>query len=285
MRGLVLYIFVILSFSSYSFCNEDNNLSIENNTTEKSKELFFEETSQNNITKEEKLIYLNVFTSLGIIAYGVEHWGYSTDIEPHTQNEGWFGAGTEEGGADKFGHAYTGYSMAHTYASIYESWGYDKDNAALYGAWSSFGFTSIMEFGDSFSDYGISYEDMIVNTLGALFGYVSYKYPYIGDKIDFRIEYKLHKKMWEKDFLTDYENAKYLFALKGSGFKSLESSKYMKYFELYLGYYVRGFKPRRIDRERNLFIGLGVNLSELLDTKIFKYYQIPKSYINTTDKL
>lgn len=285
MKRLVLYTFVVLIFSNYTFCYADNNQSIENNTTVKPTKVFIEETIPNNITKEDKLIYLNIFTSLGIITYGIEHWGYSTDIKPHTQSEGWFGADTKEGGADKFGHAYTGYSMAHTYSAIYESWGYDKDSAALYGAWSSFAFTSIMEFGDSFSDYGISYEDMIVNTLGALFGYVSYKNPEVGDKVDFRVEYKLHNKMWDKDFLTDYENAKYLFALKGSGFKSLEASRYMRYFELYLGYYVRGFEQRIVDRKRNLFIGLGINLSELLDTKIFKYYQIPDSYLNYKEQL
>ena len=279
MKRLVLQAFVILSLFTHSFCYADDNATTQIITD------FEDVNTTQNITKEEKLIYLNIFTSLGIIAYGVEHWGYSTDIDPHTNSEGWFGHDTEEGGADKLGHAYTGYSMAHTYAALYESWGYDSDKAALYGAWSSFGFTSIMEFGDSFSSYGISYEDMIVNTLGALFGYVSYKNPEIGEKIDFRLEYKLHNKMWEKDFLTDYENSKYLFALKASGFKATQNTKYLKYLELYLGYYIRGFEQNDINRERNLFVGLGINLSKLLDTKIFKYYQIPDSYPNYRDKL
>jgi hypothetical protein len=233
------------------------------------------------IAKEDKLLFLNIATSLGVVAYGIEHWGYSTDIDPHTHSEGWFSKGTDEGGADKFGHAYTGYVTAHMFSAIYEYWGYDKDSAALNGAWSSFLFTSIMEVGDSFSDYGLSYEDMVVNSLGAVFGYYTYKYPELSNKIDYRVEYPIHKGMWNKDFMTDYEELKYMFAIKADGFDSFQDSKYLKYIELYIGYFTRGFASESNEKVRSTFLGVGLNLSKLFDVKILEYYQIPRSYIDT----
>lgn len=88
----------------------------------------------------------------------------------------------------------------------------------------------------------------------------------------------MYKDMLSEDFTTDYEKMKYLFALKGSGFETLNSN-YLKYGELYFGYYTRGYKGEALDARRELFVGVGVNLSELLDLKLFKYYQIPNSYI------
>lgn len=228
-------------------------------------------------TKEDKLLYLNITTSTVLLSYGFAHWGYDLGTTSHTQSEGWFSKDTENGGADKVGHAYTGYLMSHIFSYTYEDWGYAQEKSALYGAYSSFLFTSIMEFGDSFSPYGLSYEDLISNTLGAILGFYTYKYKSLGDKLDFRVEYKLHKSMFKEDFTTDYENMKHLLVLKGSGFDSFNNS-YLKYMELYFGYDSYGFVEPPYNKRRELFVGIGINLSKLLNTKIFNYYQVPKSY-------
>ncbi len=278
MKRVVGILTVLITFYSSSFSSEDtNSTTLDTNTT--SYEL------EDTLSKEDKLLYLNIGTSLGVILYGIEHWGYSSDIDPHTKSEGWFGRGTESGGADKFGHAYTAYFSAHMFSYIYEMWGYEKEEAAYKGAWSSFLFTSIMEVGDSFSDYGLSYEDMVVNSLGALLGYYTFSSPALDEKLDFRVEYKVHKGMWDKDFMTDYEELKYLFALKASGFEYFKTKEYLSYLELYLGYYTRGFAYSVADKQKNLFIGIGIDLSKLFDFKAFEYYQVPKSYIYTKESL
>lgn len=94
--------------------------------------------------------------------------------------------------------------MAHTY----ESWGYLKKDGALYGALSSFGIMSWMELGDSFSDYGFSHEDFIMNALGSLAGHFLHTHPALADIIDFRFEYR--PRFDELDIFTDYEHSKFL---------------------------------------------------------------------------
>ncbi len=268
MKNILIHIITIITLYTYSFSN-DLNTTLENDS---------------NLTKEEKLLYLNIATSTGLVAYGLTFWGYDfIHTTPHAQSEGWFEKDSKHGGADKFGHAYTGYLSSHLFSYAYQSWGYNSSDAAINGAVSSFVLTSIMEIGDSFSPYGLSYEDIISNTIGAVFGYYSFNYPYIKNKIDYRVEYKIHKNTLNDDFSTDYENIKYLFVLKGSGFKELKNTN-LKYLELYIGYNINGFDREPYVHERDVFIGVGLNLSKILNTKIFNYYQIPNIYSSKSDK-
>ncbi|MDB2405641.1 YfiM family protein [Arcobacteraceae bacterium] len=239
-----------------------------------------EKSLKEKYSKEDKLVYLNIATSTALIGYGLAYWDYDfLHTQAHTKSEGWFSKDTKSGGADKFGHAYTGYFTSHMFSYTYENWGYSHDEAALNGSLSSLLFTAIMEIGDSFSPYGFSYEDMTANTLGAILGYYTYKDTTLREKLDFRVEYKVRKDSFEEDFMTDYENLKYIFALKASGFSSIKN-KYLKYLELYLGYGVEGFADEPYLKRREPFIGIGINLSKLLDTKIFNYYQIPGIYLH-----
>ncbi|MEA3498648.1 MAG: DUF2279 domain-containing protein, partial [Campylobacterota bacterium] len=194
-----------------------------------------------NFSKEEKAIILNSATSLALIAWGIIQWDYSLSNKTHTQSEGWFDEDTKSGGADKLGHAYTAYGMTHLFSYLYKDFGYKDDKVALYGALSSLGFTTLMEVGDAFSPYGLSHEDLISNIIGTAFGYITYKYPTVDEKVDFRLEYKIDKDSFEGDFVTDYENMKHLLAFKASGFDTFKNNRYLKYLELYVGYYSRGY--------------------------------------------
>ncbi len=227
------------------------------------------------MTKEKKLWILNSATSLGLITWGRIYWDYG--LKPmHSSSEGWFGRDTKEGGADKLGHLYSSYLAGHAYASIYKGWGYGREKAALYGAYSSFGFTTLMELGDSFSPYGFSYEDFLVNTAGTLWGYYSYRYPRLQEMIDLRLEYRFHKRSFSGDFFTDYERMKHLVALKASGFELLNRG-WISYLELHLGYFTQGFNDPVKSRERFTYIGIGINLAKLFHTRVFNYYQIPST--------
>lgn len=260
MKKLIL-IFILFLGTVYS---DDKNLTLKG--------------EQFNFSKEEKAIILNSATSLGIITWGILQWDYSLNNKIHSQSEGWFEKDTKSGGADKLGHAYVAYGMTHLFSHYYKEFGYEDDKVALYGALSSLGFTTLMEFGDAFSPYGFSKEDAISNLVGTTFGYLTYKYPSIDDKVDFRIEYKIHKNSFEGDFVTDYENMKHLLAFKASGFDKFKDNDYLKYLELHVGYYSRGYDNSNDEKLRNVYIGLGINFSKIFNTKIFKYYQIPNTY-------
>jgi hypothetical protein len=230
-------------------------------------------------SKEEKAFMFNGAMGLGIIAWGIMHWDYSLDNHMHTKSEGWFEHDTDEGGADKFGHMFTSYGLTHLFSYFYKEIGYEGEDVPLYGAFSSLFITGLMEVGDSFSNYGFSHEDMTANIIGSIFGYATYRYPSLDEKVDFRAEYKIDKSELSGDFVTDYENMKYLLAFKADGFEIFDDYKYLKYLELYVGYYSRGYGKIGVKKERNTYVGLGINLSKVFDSKIFKYYQVPDIYL------
>ena len=230
--------------------------------------------------QKQKIVNTNL-AGIGIVtAWGVAKWDYFAH-SPRSTSENWFQNDTDSGGADKLGHMYTSYVATHGLSYLYETWCINRDHAALYGALSSVAILGYMELGDTFSDYGFSKEDFIVNGVGSLLGYYLYTNPDIGSKIDFRWEYGRHPN--HNDWVTDYENSKYLFALKLNGFEYFQDS-FMKHIELQLGYYSRGFDDPLETKERNLFFGIGLNLTDLFrrhDYKkmaaVLKYIQIPGS--------
>ena len=230
--------------------------------------------------QEQKQDLINVnLTGVGIVTiWGVANWDYFTN-SPKSSSEGWFQNDTKTGGADKIGHMYTSYVTAHGLSYLYETWCFKKDDAALYGALSSLAILGYMEVGDSFSTYGFSKEDFIANSVGSLLGYYLYTNSDVASKIDFRWEYGIHPN--QNDFVTDYENSKYLLALKLNGFETFRHT-FLKYFELQVGYYTRGFDDPLATKERNLFFGIGLNLTDLFRRHSYKkmatvlrYIQIP----------
>lgn len=241
------------------------------------------------LTDEElmnRVIYTNVIGAGVIAVWGTVFWDYF-DSKPKFGSEGWFGEDTKYGGADKLGHMYSTYLWSLGFSSLFEYWGMSEDQSLIYGPLTSWVFQGMMELGDSFSSSeGFSYEDLIMNTIGAGFYYVREKYPSVKEKLDFRLEY-LPDLNSNQDIFTQYNSMKYLMAVKFSGFESMEDTP-MKYFELQLGYYSRGYQERieYTQKERVIYAGIGINASEVLKalgwiktSKIFNYYQLPYTYI------
>jgi len=233
-----------------------------------------------------RVIYTNLIGAAVVAAWGTAFWDYFT-IKPVTNNEGWFGKDTKYGGADKLGHMYSTYLWSLGFSSLYEYWGMKEEDALLYGPLTSWTFQFLMEVGDSFSEtQGFSYEDAVMNTVGAAFYYIREKYPEVKRKVDLRLEY-IPDFNSNVDIFTQYNSMKYLLAFKFSGFDSMEDTP-MKYFELQLGYYTRGYQDDKNynDSERVLYAGIGINASEVLKakkkkktSKIFNYYQLPYTYV------
>ncbi len=233
-----------------------------------------------------RVIYTNVIGASVVMLWGTAFWDYFT-TKPVMGDEGWFQHDTKYGGADKMGHMYSTYLWSLGFSSLYEYWGMKEEDSMLYGPLTAWTFQGLMEFGDSFStSQGFSYEDMVMNTVGAAFYYVREKYPEVKRKVDLRLEYVPDFNS-NVDIFTQYNSMKYLFALKFSGFDSMEDTP-MKYFELQLGYYTRGYQDHENynDTERVTYVGVGINTSEVLKamgwtktSKIFNYYQLPYTYV------
>lgn len=239
--------------------------------------------------RNKKLWAVNLTGIAVITAWGVKNWDYFS-TSPQATSEGWFQNDTKYGGADKLGHVYTSYVASHGLSYLYESWCINKKDAALYGALSSLAMVTYMELGDSFSDLGFSKEDMISNGVGVLYGYYSYINPELSNTLDLRWEYKPNSETFG-DFTTDYENSKFLLALKLNAF-SLARDNFLKHVELQVGYYTRGFSNPYAIRERNVFFGIGINLTDLArrhsynkTATFLKYYQIPGTSVQFTNDL
>jgi hypothetical protein len=135
---------------------------------------------------------------------------------------------------------------------------------------------------DGFSSQGFSYEDLIMNVAGAGVAYVWGKFPYLAKKIDFRIEYTPEFNSDDFGFSTNYERQRFLIAIKADGFDFIKN-RWLKYLELHAGYYARGYEDYREygsdDRRRYLYIGIGFNVSKLVqkfvNTRVLDYFQIP----------
>jgi hypothetical protein len=245
------------------------------------------------LTKEEKALILNAGGALAVTAYGLVFWDYF-QTAPKADGEGWFGRTTKYGGADKLGHFWSTYAVGHLISYVYRWWDFDRDRANTLGALSSLGIQTLMEAGDSFSaDYGFSYEDALMNFAGAGAAYLLGKYPDLARKIDFRFEYRPKKfSDLTNDVLTNYDNQRYIAALKLDGFDMFHDS-YLSYLELQAGYYTRGYEewdPGKPDnRRRHLYFGVGFNVSKLVqnfvDTKVFDYVQVPYTSIGASKGL
>jgi hypothetical protein len=232
-------------------------------------------------TREQKTLLLNAGSMTTILIYGLLKWDYGKSSF-NFRNEGWFERNTKCGGADKIGHLWAGYMLSHLYSYIYRKWEYTDKEANLYGSLSSLGVNTFMELADGFSSQGFSYEDCIINVVGAGVGYVWGRVPYLAKRIDFRIEYTPGFDSKDLGLPTNYERQRFLMALKGDGFDFIKNP-WLKYLEFHGGYYARHYKDYEVGspdrRQRYLYVGIGFNVSRLVqkfvDTRVFDYIQIP----------
>jgi hypothetical protein len=274
----------LLSFEQEALSEEDQLPPLEQQTPSEKKEFpapeqkVSSEKKKEFLTRGEKTLLLNVGSMAVIFVYGLSQWDYGEDGF-HFANERWFQRDTKYGGADKVGHFWSSYGLSHLYSYVYRKWGYAEKEANLYGALSNLGVQTFMEVADGFSSQGFSYEDLIMNVAGAGIAYVWGKAPNLARKIDFRMEYIPEFNSHDFGFSTNYERQRFLVAIKADGFDFVKNP-YLKYLELHAGYYARGYKEYGSDdRRRYLYVGIGFNVSRLLqkfvDTRVLDYIQIP----------
>ena len=229
--------------------------------------------------KAKKMLYTNLTAATAIGIWGLATWDYGS-AGFNMGNEGWFGHDTKYGGADKCGHLWSTYAFADALTALYKGWGYAPVKANMYAALSSWSVQLAMELGDATSEtQGFSWEDMAMNTLGALTSVVMERYPELDRKIDLRMEYVFNVPI--NGIFDDYSNQFYSMVLKLDGFDTLENT-FLKYVEFSAGYYTRGYGEPDEEQTRSLFAGIGFNFSRLLNQngwkktgKVFEYFQPP----------
>jgi hypothetical protein len=220
------------------------------------------------------------------LAFGFKDWEWGT-ASFHFRSEGFFGKDTTHGGMDKIGHAYATVIFSDIFTAAIRRSSDHPEYAPISGSLLAATLMGAVEVFDGFSKYGFSWQDFSIDLLGAAFSAIRNSVPGLRDKIDFRMEYI------PEDFRfaphKDYAGQKYLLAVKLAGFDALKDTP-ARFLELHARYFARGFeRPNRVapnDRREELYVGIGVNLSELLfgwpqvrDTRWARYGRIPFEYV------
>ena len=218
--------------------------------------------------------------SLAITSWGIAQWGWFTH-SPVAKREGWFGADTSSGGADKTGHFYMSYLLSELFLADFRRHGVHRAEGKA--ALSALAAMTLVELGDATSDkFGASGEDLIADALGVAVSWWLGSNPVWDDRIDVRMEYWPSSGFnFKNDAVSDYSGMKHLVALRADGFLSMRHTP-LKWLELQAGYYTRGF--RTFDKQeiptRHTYVGLGLSLPVLAGKntkfgKLLSYVQPP----------
>lgn len=249
-------------------------------------------------TMSAKLEFAGIFTAISVIGFANWDWlgsGFKTN------NEGWFMENaTGSGGIDKLGHAYATYVMTDILTHAIRENSSDPRGGEFTAALLATSLMTYVEIFDGFSgDHGFSYEDLTMDILGAGFSVLRNTVPGLREKIDFRMQYLPSPHSGFEPF-GDYEGQKFFMVVKLAGFESLQDTP-LRFVELHGGYFARGFSHNEekagTERERNLYVGIGLNLQELLfgehnpnrdhwaarKARVgLEYVQVPYTYVSTS---
>ncbi len=221
-----------------------------------------------------------------VAAYGLSNWwrsGFGGSFR--TINEGWFGAGTEFGGADKAGHIFSNYAGVRVLTPLFESAGNSRDASVSLAAWSTLGLYTAVEVADGFSrHWKFSPQDAIMNMAGAALGVVLETHPKLDAILDFRLDYRGTPGASSFDPFGDYSRQKYLFVVKADGFAPLRGNRFMRYLEAAVGYGTRGYDTGG-ERHRDVYVGLSLNLGRLLADSAYDGRMHSTAFQRGTDRL
>lgn len=225
------------------------------------------------------------------------------DTKPfHFKNEGWFGKDTDNIGVDKLTHAFNTYLLAEfLHNRIHRRTG-ASDGDAVTAAIIASSLMIFNEFSDGIEvDSGWSVQDVLMNLGGAGFSVLRNTVPGLKEKVSFKIEVIPNDQIYSHVGKKHYAQQRFMFSLKGSGFRELDNSP-LRYLDLQLGYYASDFllsdRAAGIEPKRHLFVGVGLNLGELLFGKstsrvgkaaysFLDYFQVPYTSLryDTTGRL
>lgn len=210
------------------------------------------------------------------------------------KNEGFFGKDTDRLGVDKLTHAHNTHILTDIYAARIRAKTGTTRGTAMTGAVVASGLMLYSEVFDGFKA-GFGVQDLVFNSLGAGFSVLRDTTPGLEEKLDFRVLILPNGNLYSPVGGDHYDQLRYLFALKPSGFPGLRDTP-ARFIELQAGYYATGLSDRDEElgrpRKRKLFAGIGINLSEILfgraptsrvgkaGAELLDYWQPPHTYVH-----
>jgi len=125
-------------------------------------------------TQIEKPLHYRIIPYLvpiGVLAGGLENSLADSPLQSFRfTNEGYFGANTYAGGADKAAHFVDYTIVSREIAYLYQKLGYSESTSILLGLGIGFLGGLANEIGDGFNQYGFSFQDLAMDSAGAVTG-------------------------------------------------------------------------------------------------------------------
>jgi hypothetical protein len=188
----------------------------------------------------------------------------------HFTSEGWFGRNTYEGGGDKASHFVSYYAVSRLLTSVYET--LDEPERQAYTLGSSVAAVAGLatEIGDGTNRYGFSYEDLVMDTAGALSAYVLARFQ-LNDLITFRAGTVPAPHTPEEYWVPslggkDYTKEIYTLDMRLSGLSRRLKTRFglARFLLVGVTYGVKGYPSAQpYVRERQVGFEIGLDLAEI----------------------
>lgn len=227
--------------------------------------------------------------TLASALYGFTSWWDESSSEFRVRHEGWFEAESPNGGADKLGHGYSAYVATRLLTKGFQWAGHSRQQATQLAGITSGALSIGIEVMDGFTEkYGFSTEDTLMNLSGIGLGVLFDAYPVWDDLFDIRFKYWTSddaRRLQDYDPVADYSGQTYLLITKANHLPWFQENKFLRYLEFAIGYGTRGYQPTdgsgQQPQERNLYYGISLNLSQLLNDLVFQ----PQETYSTSRKI
>jgi hypothetical protein len=231
-----------------------------------------EQTGQPERLKKPSLV-LGVLVAAGSLAGSANNsWKGGRFSNFHFTDEGFFGRDTYTGGVDKASHFVDYNVTARVIGFAYEEIGYSERRSQVLGFGVAFLSGLVTEIGDGTTNFGFSYEDLLMDALGAATA-LGLSATGWDDTIGFRIGRFNPDKTpacceTVANYGRDYSGEIYTGDLKIAGLARRLDVRpgIARYFLLSLNYGTNGYRYATADiRQRLLGVELGINFSAIAE--------------------
>jgi hypothetical protein len=187
--------------------------------------------------------------------------------------DGWFGADTYAGGADKLGHVWANLALTRLGAELLEGGGWQPSHASALASSLCFTAFAAIELNDGYYTE-FSYGDLAGNALGVLTALGLRHVPGLDEAFDFRVQWfpsASFRREPGANFAEDYFGQTYLLAFKPRVLRAVRESDDLLYGVQFVNP-VLGFQTRASTepeapgvRRQSLFIGATFDLQVAVD--------------------
>ncbi|MGH9366578.1 MAG: DUF2279 domain-containing protein [Thermoanaerobaculia bacterium] len=136
-------------------------------------------------TRQPKRFWIGATSAAAVLGSAYNAFSEYPNYDFHFTQEGWFGQSTYAGGGDKASHFVSFYGVTRLMTAVYELLDASREQSYRLATGVSFLAGLATEIGDGTNKYGFSYEDLVLDAIGAASAYVLARYD-LDDLIGFR---------------------------------------------------------------------------------------------------